>query len=57
MINAFNIHFLLELSDDTPFQDEDKDYKKKMQMKEDLGVFVTMAVIVVLVKSVLIFGL
>jgi hypothetical protein len=47
----------LELSDDTPFQDEDKDYKKKMQMKEDLGVFVTMAVIVVLVKSVLIFEL
>ena len=31
-------------------QDEvDKDYKKKMQMKEDFGVFVTMSVIVFLV--------
>ncbi len=31
-------------------QDEvDKDYKKKMQMKEDFGVFVTMAIIVFLV--------
>ena len=43
-------HFLSELSEDQPFADEDKDHKKKMQMKEDLGVFVTMAVIVVLVK-------
>ena len=32
-------------------QEDDKDYKKKMQMKEDFGVFVTMAVIVFLVSQ------